>query len=48
MGEGKEGRGDSPTTNGELTLPHVASKLQSGLQKALQHKDRLIEYDKTR
>ncbi|XP_038077418.1 activating signal cointegrator 1-like [Patiria miniata] len=48
MGEGKkEEPGAKVANNGDISLPHVAARLQSGLDKALQHKDRLIEYDKT-
>ncbi|XP_022096510.1 activating signal cointegrator 1-like isoform X2 [Acanthaster planci] len=47
MGEGKEGQGGSKASDGDLSLPRVASRLQAGLDKALKHKDKLIEYDKT-
>ncbi|XP_071794721.1 activating signal cointegrator 1-like [Asterias amurensis] len=47
MGEGKHGAGGGPTSNGDVSLPYASSKKQSGLEKALQHKDKLMEYDQS-
>ena len=30
------------------TLPHAAQKAQKGMERALKHRDKLLEYDRTR